>query len=182
MNNTDADLLIQRHFEESLSAYEEQRLSKLILLGGAFSDRFVEWRELERGLAEHFGGRKKSARAALISAGSCAEGYADRCRARRYPSASREALPDGCAGEIFSAYDRWLRSVGPGDHRDALAHCLGLIVEDLQELLAVRYRSGMTSRDIADLLGRPAAETEDLFCRIKRFLAGCVRMRLSRTA
>jgi hypothetical protein len=178
MNGADPDLLIHRHFEEALSAYEEQRLSRLILLGGAFSDRFVEWRELERGLAELLGGRTRVPRAALVPA-QPGEAF----RARRFPAGSSPLrLPEECAGEILSAYDRRLHTVDTGTHRRALGHCLGLIVDDLQDLLRVQYRSGMISREIAELLGRPPAETEDLLCRIKKFLAGCVRMRLSRTA
>jgi len=185
VDRADPDLLLQRHFEGALSSYDEQRLSNLILRGGAFSDRFVEWRELERGLAEALGGRVKAIRPVLVS---------DRCReetpewrspvfrARRFPPASCDVVPDGCAGEILSAYTRRLRILDTARHRDALGHCLGLIVEDLRDLLRVRYRSGMTSHEIAGLLGRPAAETEALFCRIKNFLAGCVRLRLSRRA
>ncbi len=182
MDGADPDLLIQRHFEEALSPYEEQRLSRLILLGGAFSDRFVEWRELERGLAELLGGRTKANRPALVPDRSSGPGGPGAFRARRFPGGGADGLPEECAGEILSAYGRRLRTVDTAAHRDALGHCLGLIVDDLQDLLRIRYRSGMTSREIADLLGRPPSETEDLLCRIKKFLAGCVRLRLSRPA
>ena len=182
MNDSDPDLLIQRHFEEALSPYEEQRLSRLILLGGAFSDRFVEWRELERGLAELLGGRTKANRPALVLERAAAPEAPGAFRARRFSCGGADALPEDCAGEILSAYGRRLRTVDTASHRDALGHCLGLIVDDLQDLLRIRYRSGMTSREIADLLGRPPSETEDLMCRLKKFLAGCVRLRLSRPA
>jgi|SRR5579859_2202258 len=183
MEGADPDLLMQRHFEGTLSSYEEDRLSKLILRGGAFSDRFVEWRELERGLAEVLGGRTKAASPVLVLDRGREEPLERRreaFRARRFPPASCDVLPGGCAGEILSAYDRRLRTVDTASHRDALGHCLGLIVDDLQELLRARYRSGMTSPEIAVFLGRPAAQTEVLFCRIKKFLAGCIRLRLSR--
>jgi hypothetical protein len=182
VSGSDPDLLIQRHFEELLSPYEEQRLAKLILLGGAFSDRFVEWRELERGLAECYGGRRKVGRLALVPGCSSPIEEGDVFRARRFPSGAIDRLPEDCAGAIYTAYDRRLRIVDTAAHREALGRCLGLIVDEFQDLLRVQCRTGMTSREIAELLGRPGAELEDLFCRIKKFLAGAVRLRLSRTA
>ena len=166
------DLQIQRYLEGSLSSYEEDVLLRALHCGGALADRFVEWRELERGLAELYGGRKP----APVPVGAPRP---EACRLRRFPHAEPEPR-QGWPSEIADAYVRRFAAVDLSSHRRALAHCLGLITDELQDLLRGRYALGMTCRALAEHLARPTAEIEENLNRIQRFLAGCVRIRLER--
>lgn len=179
MTGAQPDLLFQRYFEGALSPYEEELLSKGLVRGGAFVDRFVELRELECALAEFFGGRRPAPVRTASVAESCIA-IQNPFRARRFPAGCGSCLED-CAGEILKSYLRRLGMIEPASHRHAVALSMGLLSGEPRDVLRCRHRSGMSSRDIAEQLSRPVFETEEIILRVQKFLAGCVRMRLSRT-
>jgi len=174
------DLLFQRHFEGALAPYEEELLSRVLVRGGAFVDRFVELRELEHALAEFFGSRRPAPVLAAPLSGASGD-LPDPFRARRFPSSSGPCFEGDGAEEIFRSYLRRVRTIDPSSHRHAVAASMGLLSGEPREVLSSRHRLGMSSRDIAQALARPVSETEELVLRTQRFLAGCVRMRLART-
>lgn len=186
MRDATPDVLVQRHFEGALSPYEEQVLSRLLGLGGAVADRFVELRELECGLVEYFGGRRRFAPAAAVPAQADLEGYpCGEChrsefRARRFPTRG-SCFQTDCAGVLLGAYGRWLERTDIVSHRRAVVHCMGLIVEEPREVLRCRHRLGMSCPQIARAFSRTPDEVEQSIRRIHAFIAGCVRMRLART-
>lgn len=154
---------------------------KVLQRGGAVADHFVELRELERGLGELLGGRRRLSEV-LSAAGAGPEGdpRPERSRARRYTTPPSRPHGPSWPAELFEAYGRWLGSTEPSAHRSALGRCLGLISDELQDVLRCRHALGMNSREIAEHLVRPHAEIEELTCKLHGFLAGCIRLRLSR--
>lgn len=172
------DLLILKSLEGSLSPYEEELLMKILQRGGAVADRFVELRELERGLVEVFGGRRRLAGVLAVAGES--RPFPERSCARRYPTPSGASPGPAWPREVLEAYGRWLIATDPSEHRSALGRCLGMISDDLQDILRCRHALGMNCREIADHLARGLQEVEDLLCKMEGFLAACIRLRLSR--
>lgn len=172
------DLLILKSLEGSLSPYEEELLLKILQRGGAVADRFVELRELERGLVEVFGGRRKLA--GVLVAGLESGPSAGRSRARRYSTPPCAAPEPAWPREVLEAYGRWLISTDPSAHRSALGRCLGMVSDELQDVLRCRHAMGMNCREIAEHLARGLQDVEELLCKIQGFLAACIRLRLSR--
>ncbi len=175
MNGPYPDLQIQRYLEGSLPVYDEDLLFRSLCRGGALADRFVELRELECGLAEYFG------RCPRLSKIAAAPASGDLSHARRFPASGGPRLPEECAEQLMHAYRRWLQSTEIIAHRRAVVHCMGLILEESREFLRCRHRLGMSCREISEEQARPSGEIEESIRRIHAFIAGCVRMRLSRT-
>jgi RNA polymerase sigma-70 factor, ECF subfamily len=84
-----------------------------------------------------------------------------------------EALLNNLAADYVEHWEDWDR------RRDALRLCLKKLTSKDQSLLDARYRSGITTADIARQLGRPLSTVYSSLARIREALYRCVQSTLA---
>ncbi|QDT36612.1 ECF RNA polymerase sigma factor SigR [Stratiformator vulcanicus] len=63
---------------------------------------------------------------------------------------------------------------GLEDRTGALAECLAKLADDRREIIAMRYRRGLSVEEISEISGRTPAAVYKLLSRLRSQLAGCV--------
>lgn len=96
-----------------------------------------------------------------------------RQRKRRNKVQFSDDFLQAVAAEFEAQVPQWER------RRDALRKCLEKLGADDRELIQVRYQPGVSGKELAQMLGRPANSVYQSLGRIRRILLDCVQRRLA---
>jgi RNA polymerase sigma-70 factor (ECF subfamily) len=87
--------------------------------------------------------------------------------------AARREIP--LSPEALAALERASEDHAPAGWTDAVRDCLERLGEGMRTVLALRYRDGLSGRQIADRLGRTVPAIHMALSRARAALAECVR-------